>query len=443
MLAHTVIVKKHDGKILFDSEIGKGATFYLRLPLSVVGGTRVQRRILFVDDEPELLTGLKRTLRPMRKLWEMEFVPSGDEALRLMSLREFDAVVTDLRMPGMSGADLLNQIEEQWPGTVRIVLSDQADRETVMQAITPAHHFLAKPCDPEQLRSALEKTLALTDLLQNASLKSLISNMKSIPSLPLLYQQVTSELHSEDPSTSRIGEIIAQDMAMTAKLLQIVNSAAYGIRAQISDPKQAAVYLGLNTVRSLVLSLSIFSAFDPRLLGPGQAELLWEHSVSVSKFARLIAICEGIGGRDVDAYISAGLLHDIGKLIMASAGPENYRRILATAASTGTPLNVVEFEEFGCTHAEVGAYLLGVWGLPNEIVEAVAWHHRPLDSPVTEFSTLAAVHVANAIDAQQHPDRGFMDANIDCAFLNRIGRDSRLESWKQRCIEQVSEALVS
>jgi putative nucleotidyltransferase with HDIG domain len=311
-----------------------------------------------------------------------------------------------------------------------------------MQAIAPAHQFLEKPCDPEQLRSVLENTLALTDLLQNASLKSFIARIENIPSLPLLYQQVTRELHSEDPSPARIGEIIAQDMAMTAKLLQIVNSAAYGIRAQISEPKQAASYLGLDTIRALVLSLGVFSAFDPHLLGPGQAEQLWEHALSVSKFARLIAACEGIGGRDLDPYISAGLLHDIGKLIMASADP-NYRRIMATAASTGTRLNELEFQEFGCTHAEVGAYLLGVWGLPNEIVEAVAWNHRPLDSPVTEFSPLAAVHVASAFDAQQHPERGFMDANIDSAFLNRMGRDNRLECWKQQCVELATESLAS
>jgi HD-like signal output (HDOD) protein len=385
--------------------------------------------------------GLQRALRPMRTLWEMEFVSSGDEALRLMSLREFDAVVTDMRMPGLSGADLLDMIQKQWPRTVRIVLSGQADRQSVLKAIAPAHQFLSKPCDPEQLRSVLEKTLALTDLLQNTSLKCFISRMKSVPSLPLLYQQVTSELHSADPSASRLGEIIAQDMAMTAKLLQIVNSAAYGMRTQISEPKQAVFVLGLDTIQALVLSLGIFSAFDPHLLGPGQAERLWEHAVCVSKYSRAIAISQGVSGRDLDPYNSAGLLHDIGKLIMASACPQDYRRVVAAAISTGTRLDVVEFREFGCTHAEVGAYLLGVWGLPTVIVEAVAWNHRPSDSHVNEFSPLAAVHVANAFDAQQHPDRGYMDSDIDQEFLDRMGLGDRLDYWLQRCVEQASEGL--
>ena len=401
----------------------------------------MQRRILFVDDEPNLLMGLKRTLRPMRTLWEMEFVSSGDEALRFMSLREFDAVVTDMRMPGMSGADLLDTIQKQWPRTVRIVLSGQADRETVLQAIAPAHQFLSKPCEPEQLRSVLEKTLALTDLLQNTSLKCFISRMKCVPSLPLLYQQVTSELQSADPSPSRIGEIIAQDMAMTAKLLQLVNSAAYGIPTQISEPQQAVFHLGLDTIQTLALSIGVFSAFDPHLLGPGQAEHLWEHAICVSKFSRAIASSQGISGRDLDPYSSAGLLHDIGKLIMSSACPESYRQVVATATSTGTRLDVVEFQEFGCTHAEVGAYLLGMWGLPTVIVEAVAWNHRPLDSPVTEFSPLAAVHVANAVDAQQHPDRECMDSNIDQVFLDRMGLGHRLEHWIECCIEQACEGL--
>jgi putative nucleotidyltransferase with HDIG domain len=227
-------------------------------------------------------------------------------------------------------------------------------------------------------------------------------------------------------------------MAMTAKLLQIVNSAAYGMRTQISEPKQAVLLLGLDTIQALVLSLGIFSAFDSHLLGPGQTERLWKHSVSVSHFSKVIAKSQGINGHDLDPFNSAGLLHDIGKLIMASAGPGEYRRICDIATTTGTCLDVVELREFGCTHAEVGAYLLGIWGLPAAIVEATAWNHRPLDSPIAEFSPLAAVHVASAFDAKLHPDQ-FMDSGIDRAFLQRIGLAEKEDNWMQLCIEQSQE----
>ena len=400
------------------------------------------RRILFVDDEPNLLTGLQRKLRPMRTIWHMEFVSSGEEALRAMSLHEFDAVVTDMRMPGMSGTDLLNRLQEYYPQTVRIVLSGQTDRESVLLAIAPAHQFLSKPCDPEQLRSVLEKTLALTDLLNDAPLKCFISRLKCVPSLPLLYRQVSSELRSGDPSAARLGEIIAQDMAMTAKVLQIVNSAAYSVRAPISEPKQAVLLLGLDAIQALVLSFGIFSALGSQLFEPGDAERLWEHSVSVSRLSKIIAKCQGVHGNDLDLYNSAGLLHDIGMLIMASADAEEYRRIIDIATSTATPLAVVEFQEFGCSHAEVGAYLLGVWGLPAPIVEAVAWNHRPSASPVTEFSPLAAVHVASAINAQLHPELEYMDANIDRAFLDRLGLAGQLDCWTQCCAEQASERMA-
>jgi putative nucleotidyltransferase with HDIG domain len=369
----------------------------------------------------------------------MEFVSSGEEALRSMSLREFDAVVTDMRMPGMSGAELLEKVQEQWPKTVRIVLTGQADRDSVLKAIAPAHQFLSKPCDPGQLNLVLEKTLALTDLLENTSLKCFISRLKCVPSVPLLYQQLNKELQSEDPSASRLGEIIAEDMAMTAKLLQIVNSAAYGTRTQISEPKQAVMVLGLDTIQALVLSLGMFSSFNPDLLGARNAERLWEHTISVSKFSRVIAISQGVSGRDLDPYNSAGLLHDIGRLIMASADPENYRRLVESATTTCTRLDELELQKFGCTHAEVGAYLLGMWGLPTTIVEAVAWSHRPSASPVTDFTPLAAVHVASAFDTQQHPDCTYMDSHLDHDFLDRIGLGQRLEYWQQLCIEQASE----
>lgn len=399
----------------------------------------MSRRILFVDDEPNLLMGLQRSMRPMLAVWDMEFVPSGEEALRRIALQPFDAVVTDMRMPGMSGAELLNRILEQSPQTVRIILSGESSRESMIRSIAPAHQFLSKPCDPQQLKSVLERTLALTELLQNDSLKSFISKINSIPSLPLLYQQAQNEIRSADPSASRLGEIIAQDMAMTAKILQVANSAAYGVYGQVTEPKRAVQLLGLDTIQAMVLSLGVFSAFDTELLGPQEADRLWQHSVTTGKFSKLIAKSQGILQGALDTYQSAGLLHDIGKLLMASADPIEYGKIVDHATSTGANQCVVEYQTYGCTHAEVGAYLLGIWGLPTSIVEAVAWNHQPSDSPVTEFSPLAAVHIASAIDAQLHPDYKHLDPQIDEVFLDRLGLVGRQETWMQLCRQQAAQ----
>jgi HD-like signal output (HDOD) protein len=399
----------------------------------------VPRRILFVDDEQNLLMGLQRSLRPMRAEWEMEFVSTGDEALKVLSLRPFDAIVTDMRMPVMSGTQLLEKVQELRPQTIRIILSGQADRESVLRSITSSHQFLSKPCDPEQLRLLLARTIALADLLENASLKSFMAKLKSIPSLPALYREVTQELRSDSPSASKIGEIIAKDMGMTAKILQIANSAAHGIRMEISEPSRAVQLLGLDAVETMVLSLSIFSILDTGVLSPAKVEQLWNRSLSISGITRLIASAEGVAGRDLDAYQTAGLLHNIGELVLTSADPKAYRAVEKRITSTGSVRSQVETEILGCGHAEVGAYLLGIWGLPTSIVEAVAWHHNPMGSMVTQFCPLAAVHVACAFDTQFGPDGNDFGADLDQAFLERIGLGGRLEVWSQRCAEHLEE----
>ena len=226
---------------------------------------------------------------------------------------------------------------------------------------------------------------------------------------------------------------------MTAKILQMVNSAVYGICSEISEPGQAVLHLGLDTVQALVLSLSVFSAFKPHLLSASDAERLWDHSVSVSRFSRLIAIAEGVPARSLDHYQSAGLLHDIGKLVIASADPAGHRKIAHQAESTKSTEWLAETQFLGCSHAEIGAYLLGIWGLPAPIVEAVAWHHRPSDSLVDSFSPLAAVHAASAFHAQLHPELTHCDPMLDQAFLDRIGMAGRQEAWMECCNAEAGE----
>lgn len=394
----------------------------------------MKKRLLFVDDDPNLLMGLKRSLHSMQEEWEMEFADSGAAALEMLD-RPFDVVVSDMRMPGITGLELLNTVQERFPQTVRILLSGQSDRQSILDSAARAHQYLSKPFDARQLKTLLSQTIALGDLLDNASLKSFISRLSSIPSLPNLYREVMDALRASDPSPAKIGGIIARDMGMTAKILQVANSVAYATRSEITQPEQAVLRIGLETVQSLVLSVSIFSSLSARLQAADSVESLWQHSNLTAQYCRAIARAEGIAATSSGGYVSAGLLHDIGKLIIASSDPSLPRAIGEIASADGKPVWQVEKEMLGCTHAEVGAYLLGIWGLPFPIVEAVAWHHRPLESAASEMSPLTAVHVANALEARSHVQATDYDLTIDTVFLERVGRLHRLEAWTEACDE--------
>lgn len=393
----------------------------------------MQKRILFVDDEPNVLAGLRRSLHSMSNEWTMQFASSGQEALEVMATQPFDVLVTDMRMPGMSGAQLLDVVRQRFPQTVRMVLSGQCDRETILTSVGPTHQFLSKPCDPQQLKAKIAQAFALRDLLENPALQKIVAQLKDIPSLPAVYQQIMDELRSREPSPAKVGKLIAQDMGMTAKTLQLVNSAFFGLRCHVSNPVQAANLLGLDTIRALVLSTHIFSQMESGLFEEIDGARLWDHSIAVSGFAKTIAAAEHGSQQVVDDSLTAGLLHDIGKLILACAFNSQYKSTLELAASRNIALWAAEREVLGCTHAEIGGYLLGIWGLPHSIVEAVAWHHRPSDSPATAFCPLLAVHAASVYDAQMHPGHSEARTELDHTFLARVGLEGHAQLWQQTC----------
>lgn len=393
------------------------------------------KTLLFVDDESRVLQGLQRQLRSMRNEWDMHFAENGRKALDFMGGQPVDVIVSDMVMPGMDGAELLTEVSRRHPNTVRIVLSGHAEREAVLRLVGPAHQYLSKPCDSDELRATVSRAFALRDLLSNEQLKQLATRLKSLPTLPALYKDLTRELNKEEPSIERVGEIISQDIGMTTKILQLVNSAFFGLPQPLSNASEAVMYLGLSTVRSLVLSLQVFSQFkDPAL--PGfSLDALANHCWMTGVIARRIAKEQGGDLKFMDQCFLAGLLHDVGRIILATGLPEQYARIWNTAGQYGTSLWEAEQAEFGATHTEVGAYLLGLWGLPNPIVEAVAFQHCPSRCFATGFVPLATVHVANAFAHEKsgHPAESI---SIDGAYLARIGVAECVAEWREVCFAE-------
>lgn len=356
------------------------------------------RQILFVDDEQMVLDGLRRMLRPMRDIWDVEFALGGATALEMLACQDFDVVVSDMRMPGMDGVQLLTAVQKLYPNIIRIVLSGFSEKDMTMKVVGIAQQYLSKPCDAETLRDTITKAFALKDLLSSPSLQKLVSSLDSLPSLPSLYTQLVEELQNPNASLRQIGDIVSKDIGMTAKILQIVNSAFFGLRRSISNPTEAAMLLGLDTIMSLVLSIQAFSSFKSMEFSEFSTEQLWSHSTEVGMAAKSFAkAMQKDSAKLADEAMTAGLLHDAGKIVLTSSRSEDYKKVINMVKQENISLTDAERFIFGATHSEVGAYLLGIWGLPDTIVEAVAFHHHPQESPSVNFNALTAVYVPNLL----------------------------------------------
>lgn len=371
-------------------------------------------------------------LRPFRNEWTTVFVNSGREALDIMAKEPFDVIVSDMRMPGMDGAQLLIEVRARAPQTVRIVLSGYTDQQMFLKSVGTAHQYLSKPCDAETLRSTVQRAFGLRELLSDIALKRLVSQMTSLPSTPALYYELTKVLQDENTSVKKVGEIVAKDMGMAAKVLQLVNSAFFGVRRHISNPVEAVSYLGLDTIKALAFSTKVFSQFDQIRTGTFSIQKLWEHSMNIGAIAQRIAKAEHASDKVIDDTLMAGLLHDVGTLVLAANLPFKFSAMLKEAEVQKIKHWDAERAHFGATHAEVGAYLMWLWGLPDPIVEAIAYHHAPAKCPAQTFSPLTAVHVANALEEErQGANKNDGGDRLDMRHLERIGMTDRIAKWRK------------
>lgn len=354
------------------------------------------KKILFVDDEPNVLQGLRRTLHGMRDQWVMDFVAKASTAIEKLQQSRFDVVVSDMRMPEIDGAELLETVREHDPSIARIVLSGQTDINTSLRTAGIAHQFLIKPCRVDTLIASIHKACSLRERLCDREILRIVSGLHALPAIPEIYHQLTNEMASEDMSLTRIAGIVEQDIALSAKILQLVNSAYFGVPRHIESIEWAVSYLGANTIRSLSLSVAAFGAFDG-YIRQEELQTIRDHSVQVGTVASAIASFETKSKHLVDDAFQAGILHDIGKLVLLTVVPDEYR--LAVEPGLGPAHDAVGSERnaFGCDHADIGSYLLSLWGLPDAIAEAVGDHHRAFAGAADEFSAATAVWAANKL----------------------------------------------
>jgi HD-like signal output (HDOD) protein len=371
------------------------------LASSLLRGVGVQR-ILVVDDEQNVLDGLRNLLRGRRHEWDMSFACGGEAALALLEKNAFDVVVTDMRMPRLDGAALLARVKDMQPKAVRIVLSGQTEAHSVMKAVFVAHRFLAKPCEPQLLRNVIERACRLHSMLASPELRAAVGRITVLPSVPGTYLALCRAIARPETAMKDIVTIVERDVGLCAKILQVVNSAFFGLPRRISNLLEATNYLGTVTIKNLAIAVDAFRGDSVR--GETVPDQLQRQSLLTAQLAERMLAPDRL--RADDAFL-AGLLHDIGRLMHIPG-----RR---------------DAPQFG--HPLLGAYLLDLWGLPESVVEAVAHHQDPSRLEHVGFDVVDAVHVAVRLMAHALGLRD--DTGLDVAYLADRGvTATRLDEWQ-------------
>jgi putative nucleotidyltransferase with HDIG domain len=394
------------------------------------------KRILFVDDEAGILDGLKRMLEPMEAEWEMTFASGGEAALAIMEAAAFDVIVTDMQMPDMDGAMLLELVREKHPSVFRIILSGYTDLQASLRAVPVAHQFLLKPCDPETLRAGITRATTLGEVLDSRMLTSLVGTLRDLPPLPRVFAELKLALVDPKTTMEQVSHIVEQDVAVSAKLLQVVNSAFFGLSRNVTDIKTAVVCLGISVLQDLVLTIEVQRSFTPNeLITEEFLEEFHRHAQLTARFAAGIAQSLQMS----PAVVLAALLHDVGKLVMADRTPAHFARALAESQEEGLPLFEVEERLIQISHAEVGAYLLSLWGLPSAVVEAVAHHHHPRRVAQTSIDMVLVVYIANLLARERDAlANNSAVPEFDMELLDQTGAVAHLDDWRK--IADVADA---
>jgi len=381
-------------------------------------------RVLFVGADPLWFGQIKGDVGCLQPDWLCLNAPAV-LATENMEWRSANALVVDGRAAG--AREWLERVKKERPGVNCLIRCDISEKPVADGWKGLGYPMLASHCDASALASTLLRNARLREWMTDPAIQRLMPSLRKLPATPRLFVQVTEELRSSNGSLEIVAHLIRQDPVMSAKMLQLVNSAFFASAHEVTDTLDAAMILGTERIKSLILLAGIFSQYKEAQGVCPSVEALLAHSIQVGVYSRAIALSETKDAGTAEAAFTAGVLHDMGKMILAGNLPVWYKEVAKLRASKQLSDYAAELETFGATHANVGACLLASWGLPLPILEAVAWHHEPERSSERDFCLLAAVHAANAFVHEA----GGTSAQLHQGFFQRIGMADCCQRWRQ------------
>jgi HD-like signal output (HDOD) protein/CheY-like chemotaxis protein len=386
-------------------------------------------RVLFVAPDTTIVADLLQVLPAYGETWEIELAERPDDALAILATAPFDVVVCDVDAPGPDRNPFLRAVRERHPDAARIVLSTPTDEGDFVKVVTTAHQFLAKPFDPHLLVEAVHRAQRLRDELQEAGIRAEIGGIETLPSPPATLRDVLAVVESPESTADDIAATLAQDVALTAKLLQLANSAFFARATKATRVRDAVIRLGSETVRSMILTRAVLRVIDhPELLPPRWGERFNAFTAATADLAGRLARPAAVA----DAYC-AGVLVECGQLVLAACRPDVFRYHLRERERSGLSLSSIESATFGVTHGKAGAYLLSLWGFPWPVVEAAGQHDREVRTGTRfPFDCLNAVRVARSVVERDRgsmcgPARGTLATDAE---LDARGALAVVEQWR-------------
>ena len=400
--------------------------------------------LLLVDDQREILNALRRSLMQELDDWDIYTASGGVEALEMMNGIAFDVVITDIKMPEMNGVEFLETAALKHPATLRFVLSGYTERDLIYKTIGNVHQFLSKPIDTTVLVRTLERAISLRSLLNNEDMRHLAAGLKGLPSFPEIYQELMDALCATNVSLSEVSEIVQHDVGLTARVMHLVNSSFFGRSMYVSGPAHAVSLLGTEVMKGLVVSSYVFTMFDQHMPDTFDMRSFENHCVQVGTLAKRIAEEESGDQLVIDDAYTAGLLHEVGRLLIAVQTPHVFDQVHQYAIEAGIPLHQAEADILEATHAEIGAYLLGLWGFRHSIVEAVAFQYRLDECADKGVSALTALHLADRLLEQASKSKtSLKKPAFNTRYLEGVGLLHRLEYWQNTCINHINTHLAA
>ncbi|MDG2306427.1 MAG: HDOD domain-containing protein [Candidatus Binatia bacterium] len=392
------------------------------------------RRILVIDAGPKLADGIRHELANLQREGRVRVASDRDGALQELEAGRYDAVVCAIYPTGLDGGKILSHIHGSSPTTVRIAVAEKV--EATMPSVSTAHRFIPRHTSPAEMLEVVDRCCNLQGLLVSPSVARLVSSVGTLPPIPHLYAQLIQMLSDPEVGLRDLAQVVERDTAIADRILHVANSAFFGLPRQVKTIEQALNYTGVNTVKSLVLSAEVFRSFSDDS-GASRLPLdeRQDHALLTANIARRLP-----ADRDTaEEAFTAALLHDVGKLVLASRLPEEFIENVAAVIEQQRPVESIEQDRYGVSHAEVGAYLLALWGLPETIVEAVAHHHSPMRVAHESFELLDAVHLANHLALEQSGESSAdakADARLDPQYVDALQLEERIPEWRAMAAEQ-------